>query len=259
MMPMLSSPPPLLSPSASEVSATDSEPDTPPQYSNQLYPSPLQVHVQIAESQLHNHVPHTLSEPENDCSITLNLPPRPHYSRRASHDLFECIEQTQHKRLSENQARYILTQVVEAVYYLDCRGISHRDIKDENLVVDKDLKVKLIDFGSATIADVSEPRPYHKLFYGTTAYASSEVLQKKPYQAPPAEIWTLGVLMSYLLTGMSPFPTERDAIEGRIVLAEEPGSQLSHDCLHLMSRCLEPDPEKRADIKEVRGHRWLRC
>jgi PAS domain-containing serine/threonine kinase len=151
-----------------------------------------------------------------------------------------------------------MAQVVEAVHYLDSQGIYHRDIKDENLVIDKDFKVKLIDFGSAAIENPNEPSPYYKLFFGTTAYAASEVLLKRSYQAAPAEIWTLGVLMSYLLTGMSPFPTEADAIAGHIVLSELPGKGLGGSCLHLMSRCLEPNPQLRAKINEVRGHQWLK-
>lgn len=67
---------------------------------------------------------------------------RPSVHRRPSYDLFECIEQSEFKRLTVDQARYIFSQVVEAVHYLDSRGISHRDIKDENLVVDKNMKVK---------------------------------------------------------------------------------------------------------------------
>jgi PAS domain-containing serine/threonine kinase len=119
-------------------------------------------------------------------------------------------------------------------------------------------QVKLIDFGSAIIEDADEPRPYHDHFYGTTAYAASEIMQKKRYQAPPAEIWTLGVLLSYLLTGRSPFPVEKDAIEGNIVVAVLPGvSPPSELALDLMQRCLHPDPEERWDIEQVRGHPWL--
>ncbi|KAH8083762.1 kinase-like domain-containing protein [Cristinia sonorae] len=184
--------------------------------------------------------------------------PRPNFSRRPSYDLFECIEQSKHKRLSEGQARYIFAQVVEAVYYLDSQGITHCDIKDENLVVDKDLNVKLIDFGSAVVADPSEPRPYYTLFFGTTAYAASEILQKKPYLAPPAEIWTLGVLLSYLLTGNSPFPTEKDAIDAHIVIKESMSGKLSRSSVELMQRCLDKDPKRRATIAEVREHIWLK-
>ncbi|ETW80589.1 hypothetical protein HETIRDRAFT_246629, partial [Heterobasidion irregulare TC 32-1] len=186
------------------------------------------------------------------------LPPRPHFIRRPSHDLFECIEQSQHKRLTEVQARYIFAQVVDVVHYLDSQGVTHCDIKDENILVDARLRVKLVDFGSAVVVDPALPRPFYTLFFGTTAYAASEVLLKKPYQAPPAEIWTLGVLLSYLLTGASPFPTEQDAVKGCVVLSEAAGACVSMAARALMLRCLNPDPEARADIKEVRDHVWLR-
>lgn len=69
---------------------------------------------------------------------------RSEFIRRPSHDLFECIEQSEYKRLSEKQARYVFAQVVDVVYYLDNQGITHRDIKDENLVIDRDLKVSIL-------------------------------------------------------------------------------------------------------------------
>ncbi|KAJ7925298.1 kinase-like protein [Mycena leptocephala] len=224
---------PSLSPSVSADSTTLSEPATPP--TSAFYPR-----QQIPRS----------------ARFLPLLDARPEYSRRPSHDLFECIEQTEHKRLTEDLARYVLGQVVEAVYYLDCHGVTHRDIKDENLVIDEHLKVKLIDFGSAVVENPNESRPYHTLFYGTTAYASSEILLKKPYQAPPAEVWTIGVLLSFLLTGSSPFPTVKDAIAGKIILTDCP-KQLSRASLDLMSMCLDPNPKTRATIGEVRAHRWL--
>lgn len=249
----LSSSTPLLSPAASEFSVAESELDTPPQVCSKLSPVDTCLSDSLPdEDDLHHAV-----NPKKRPSVTLDIP-KIRYSRRPSHDLFECIEQTKYKRLSEKQARYIMAQVVEAVFYLNSLGICHRDIKDENLVIDRNFKVKLIDFGSATMVDPTQPWPFYNLFFGTTAYAASEVLLKQPYQAPPIEIWTLGVLMSYLLTGMSPFPTERDAIEGRIILSELPGKKLSNSCLHLMTRCLEPEPSLRADIQEVRNHPWLK-
>jgi serine/threonine protein kinase len=203
---------------------------------------------------------------------------QPAFFRRPSHDLFECIEQSKDKRLSESQARFVFAQIVDAVHYLDSQGVTHCDIKDENILVDSylnvrlhtssllfltptltwiSLQVKLIDFGSAVVVDPSEPRPRYTLFFGTTAYAASEVLQKKPYRAPPAEIWTLGVLLSYLLTGASPFPTERDAVAGRVLLACHGPTYVSESAEQLMLRCLDPNPERRADIHEVRAHPWL--
>ncbi|KAJ6475363.1 kinase-like domain-containing protein [Mycena vitilis] len=237
---------PSLSSSVSTDSITLSEPATPP--TSVFYPR-QQIPRSAGEIQ-------TKRRPQAPRPSLPALDARPQYSRRPSHDLFECIEQTEHKRLTEDQARYVLGQVVDAIHYLDCHGVTHRDIKDENLVIDKHLKVKLIDFGSAVVEDPNESRPYHTLFYGTTAYASSEILLKKPYQAPPAEVWTIGVLLSFLLTGSSPFPTVKDAIAGKMILTDCP-RQLSRASLNLMSMCLDPNPKTRATIGEVRTHPWL--
>jgi len=192
-----------------------------------------------------------------DLSTSCPRPSQPAFFRRPSHDLFECIEQSKDKRLSENQARFVFAQIVEAVHYLDSQGVTHCDIKDENILVDNYLNVKLVDFGSAVVVDPSEPRPCYTLFFGTTAYAASEVLLKRPYRAPPAEVWTLGVLLSYLLTGASPFPTERDAIAGRVSLAVHASVHVPESAEQLMLRCLDPNPERRANIHEVRAHPWL--
>ena len=113
-------------------SITLSEPATPPPLA--LYPR--------------QQVPRSAEDARTKCQPpplrqSLPLPgfERPEFSRRPSHDLFECIEQSEHKHFLEDQARHVLQQVVGAVFYLDCHGVTHRDIKDENLVIDKNLKV----------------------------------------------------------------------------------------------------------------------
>lgn len=103
-------------------------------------------HVQATPGVREGEKEYNAEKPEYQAMLhrpALPLPPqvRPNCTRRASYDLFECIEQSKHKRLSESQARYIFAQVVEAVYYLESRGVTHCDIKDENLLVDSELKV----------------------------------------------------------------------------------------------------------------------
>ncbi|KAG9011211.1 hypothetical protein FRB94_008810 [Tulasnella sp. JGI-2019a] len=185
---------------------------------------------------------------------------RPNMARRPSHDLFECIEQ--HKKLGEARARHVFGQIVDTVEYLQSLGISHRDIKDENLVVDADFNVKLIDFGSAVIRDVTQPEPYYSTFFGTVSFAASEILQDHAYRALPAEIWTLGVLLSFLVTGEAPFLDEAHAIAGIPSFSKprKDGGQLrlSNDCIDLICGCLRPDPDQRFTIKDIKRHRWLR-
>ena len=72
----------------------------------------------------------------------LVAPSPPPFLRRASCDLFECIEQ--HSRLSEDTARYVFKQIAETVCHLASMGICHRDIKDENIVIDEDWTASLM-------------------------------------------------------------------------------------------------------------------
>jgi len=119
---------PSLSPSTSERSLDLSlEPSTPPQAGSCLRNAGEHGNVNCGNPSCFEHTVH-FSPPE--------------ISQRASHDLFECIEQSDDKRLSESQARHVFAQVADIVHYLDSRGITHRDIKDENLVIDSSLKVR---------------------------------------------------------------------------------------------------------------------
>ncbi|KAF9318601.1 hypothetical protein BG003_010946 [Podila horticola] len=171
--------------------------------------------------------------------------------RRTSCDLFECIEH--HSKFSESQARVIFKQIVQCVDYLNSRGICHRDIKDENIVIDNDFVVKLIDFGSAVII----PKPQGKVFdrfYGTINYASPEILKGEKYRAESAEIWSLGILLYTILYGEVPFNDPMQAISGPYIT---PRIQSSRECLHLLNWMLAKTPEHRATIQDVAEHPWI--
>ena len=88
-------------------------------------------------------------------------------------DLFDYI--TEKRRLNEDDARSIFLQVVEAVMYCESKGIFHRDIKDENILLDtRTGLVKLLDFGSGTVLE-------------NTLYTDYE--GKKPYKLVGNSLW----------------------------------------------------------------------
>lgn len=79
-------------------------------------------------------------------------------------DLFDYVDMAP-TGLSVPEARSILGQITDAVAFLHAHGIVHRDIKDENIILDGKGGVQLIDFGSA--AYIKEGKPYFDTFSGT--------------------------------------------------------------------------------------------
>ena len=133
-------------------------------------------------------------------------------------DLFECIEA--HKNLPEITIHFIFKQLVEIVVYLSSRGIAHRDLKDENVVVDADYRIKIVDFGcAARIPFLEEKRDeegWFEKFNGTLAFAPPEVIRGHRYRASEAEIWTLGVLLYTMAFRQAPFPDAQSILYSQL-------------------------------------------
>ncbi|EGF98059.1 uncharacterized protein MELLADRAFT_27719, partial [Melampsora larici-populina 98AG31] len=176
----------------------------------------------------------------------------PAMMRRSSCDLFECIEQ--HSRLPEHFAKYVFAQLVDVVGCLHYNGFVHRDIKDENIVIDDKYRVKLIDFGSTFLFDYRKEVPSLARFYGTMNFAAPEILKKGTYQPIAAEIWSLGILLTILVTGES-FFRDTEAVKG--YRASAPNSPISESCMDLIFRCLAYDPNDRWNCFRIRTHPWL--
>ncbi|KAI9179645.1 hypothetical protein H9P43_004973 [Blastocladiella emersonii ATCC 22665] len=184
----------------------------------------------------------------------------PTIGRRHSMDLFECIEAN--SRLSEDIARKIFAQVVSAVHHLDSYRIVHRDIKDENIVVDQHFNVKLIDFGSALMVP-SNGRLFDR-FAGTLQYCPPEVLQGYKYRGPEQEVWALGILLYTVLYSGAPFSNMNQVLHHEVPIprysrgphAGQP--RASPDVIELLRWMLQKSPNDRATIGQVMNHRWLK-
>ncbi|KAM5228661.1 LOW QUALITY PROTEIN: PAS domain-containing serine/threonine-protein kinase [Ctenodactylus gundi] len=163
-------------------------------------------------------------------------------------DLFAFIDG--HPSLDEPLASYIFRQLVSAVGYLRSKGILHRDIKDENIVIAEDFTIKLIDFGSAAYLERG------KLFYtfcGTIEYCAPEVLMGNPYRGPELEMWSLGVTLYTLIFEENPFCEVEETIEGTL----QPPYLVSEELMNLVSGLLQPAPEKRTTLEKLVTDPWV--
>ena len=116
--------------------------------------------------------------------------------------LYTYLKSQPNKKMNEIEGKRIFKQITEALQYCHHKSITHRDIKLENLLMDENKNIKLIDFGFSTFMPVEEKA---KMFCGTPSYMSPEIVLKKEYCGPPADIWALGVLLFALLCGYFPY------------------------------------------------------
>ncbi|KND04242.1 CAMK/CAMKL/PASK protein kinase [Spizellomyces punctatus DAOM BR117] len=219
----------------------------------QVSPSPPHRVRQLSNPTLSSTpAPRSLPSPP-PMARTQSVPLPPKLARKPSMDLFECIEQNAH--LPERHARHVFRQIAEAVAYLHSRGIVHRDLKDENIVIDSNLHVKIIDFGSAAFEPSHKKSQLFDRFQGTLQYASPEILRGERYKGRPSDIWAMGVLLYTMLHGECPFSSSEEAMASGY---KPPKMQTSAECLQLVDWMLEKTPDRRPSAEQVLQHPWMR-
>ncbi|KAK9137548.1 hypothetical protein Sjap_008142 [Stephania japonica] len=178
-------------------------------------------------------------------------------------DLFSKL--LKHRRFTEPLARLYFHQLVSTVHFCHLHGVSHRDIKPHNLLLDLHGNLKVSDFGlSALHSDNSDNHNdnhmLHRTSCGTPAYAAPEVFGRKGYNGPKADAWSCGIILYVLLAGYVPFDDSNLALMFRKMRKKEFEFPpwISKAARRVISRLLEPNPDKRMSVEEVMGIVWLR-
>jgi serine/threonine protein kinase len=171
--------------------------------------------------------------------------------RKRSSDLFDYIDTNTFS--TEVKIRYIFKQIANSVFYLHSNNIVHRDIKDENVVIDNALNTKLIDFGAAELIPVYAS-DYFQTFRGTFLYTPPELLVNPIHRGPEADIWCLGTLLYALSFSKLPFSSLDD-----IAIQNYNAVRINRSALlmDLISKMLNADPKSRFTIEQVISHEWL--
>lgn len=119
--------------------------------------------------------------------------------------MFEYLS-TMGKGFSEEVSRHYFHQLVDSLEYLhNSQEIVHRDLKIENLLLDKNYQLKLADFGLSIKkhGNLGTGIMYSRV--GTRNYMAPEVLEKRPYRGTSVDIFALGVILFTMATGTMPF------------------------------------------------------
>ncbi|XP_045121201.1 uncharacterized protein LOC123510276 isoform X2 [Portunus trituberculatus] len=162
-------------------------------------------------------------------------------------DLFEFIDRN--PKLDEFLAAHIFRQIVAALTYLHSLDIVHRDVKDENVIMDNRFHVKLIDFGSSAF---TAPGKKFSQFAGTVEYCSPEVLMGNKYTGYEVEVWSLGVTLYTLMYWENPFYDVDETIKGVLNIPYEHSPELTS----LLKGMMEKDVSARLTLPQVEKHPW---
>ncbi|OAY43028.1 calcium-dependent protein kinase 26 [Manihot esculenta] len=157
------------------------------------------------------------------------------------------------------QLTKIIVGVIEACHSL---GVMHRDLKPENFLFvneEEDSPLKAIDFGLSVFF---KPGETFTDVVGSPYYVAPEVLKK--WYGHEADVWSAGVMVYILLSGVPPFWAETEqgifdeVLNGELDFVSDPWPNISESAKDLVTRMLVRDPKQRITAHEVLCHPWVR-
>lgn len=198
-----------------------------------------------------------------DCMFKQKLPPR----------VYIVTELVQYGNLenriisknfyTEGMGRDIFREILRAVHYLHSKKIVHGDLKPENVLMaslTSDTEIKLIDFGFSQIADGNNLTKYR----GTPCYMAPEFHnQLQLSYGKPVDMWALGAILFYLLSGKHAFPYDtveginRAVKEDEVVFPQSEWAQVSHEAKSLVLGLLHKDAQQRLTVELALAHSWF--
>ncbi|KAH1015193.1 testis-specific serine/threonine-protein kinase 3 [Dendroctonus ponderosae] len=173
--------------------------------------------------------------------------------------LLDIIRKDQH--IDEIRSRKWFKQLTYAIEYCHDRGVVHRDIKCENMLMDDSWNIKLSDFGFARghMKPKNGQPILSETFCGSYAYASPEILRGIPYQPQFADVWSMGVVLFAMVFGRLPFDDSNykeliKQVSSKVVFPKDP--KVSSGCKSLINKILAP-LKSRIRLSGIKMDQWF--
>ncbi|CAN1226841.1 Calcium-dependent protein kinase 17 [Linum grandiflorum] len=179
----------------------------------------------------------------------------------AGGELFDRIIAKGH--YTERAAASLLRTIVEIVHTCHSMGVIHRDLKPENFLLlnkDESSPLKATDFGLSVFY---KPGEVFKDIVGSAYYIAPEVLKRK--YGPEADIWSIGVMLYILLSGVPPFWAESEhgifnaILRGQVDFQTDPWPAISPQAKDLVRKMLNSDPKQRVSASQVLSKQLITC
>lgn len=156
---------------------------------------------------------------------------------------------TKHGFLSDNQKKKIILGFLSAIKYLHSKGISHGDIKAENILLGKNYSAKLCDFGYSRTSKIAGDESKN----GTLYYAAPELFYKGKFDTLKSDIWSIGITLYSLSELQFPFKDgDQDYIVQQIIRGNLSIRQgMEKKLRSLVEKCTQIKPESRPTIDDL--------
>ncbi|PRQ48236.1 putative protein kinase CAMK-CAMKL-CHK1 family [Rosa chinensis] len=172
-------------------------------------------------------------------------------------DLFDKIRHN--GRVTEAKGRKLFQQLIDGVSYCHNKGVYHRDLKLENILLDEEGNIKICDFGLSALPQHLKKDGLLHTICGTPNYVAPEILINRGYNGATADTWSCGVILFAILSGFCPFDDKNLAVlyhkiyKGNFKIPD----WLSPGAKSLIRRILDPNPVTRINMRGIKSDEWF--